>query len=55
MLTFLGAISGIGAGSDAMVQSAQISYGIQILLQLALALGGYILSVWLMRKKLNLS
>lgn len=55
VLTFLGAISGIGAGSDAMVQSAQISYGIQILLQLALALGGYILSVWLMRKKLNLS
>jgi hypothetical protein len=40
---------------DQLTQTLQISYYIQVFMQLAMMIGGYILSVWLMKNKLNLT
>lgn len=45
----------IGAAGDAQTLMEQISYYIEVFLQIATIIGGYILSVWLMKNKLNLT
>lgn len=39
---------------DTLSMTMQITYCIEVFLQIALMIGGYILSVWLMKRKLNL-
>ena len=39
---------------DILSVTMQITYCVEVFLQIALMIGGYILSVWLMKRKLNL-
>ena len=45
----------LGASGDVQTLMEQISYYIEVFLQIAMSIGGYILSVWLMKNKLNLT
>lgn len=45
----------MGGSQDAGAAAMQIMYYVELLLQVAMLVGGYMLSVWLMKNKLNLS
>ena len=54
LMEFVGAAM-IGTSMDQATLTLQITYYIEAFLQIAMMIGGYILSVWLMKNKLNLA
>lgn len=54
LMTFVG-MAFMGASQNDATLVLQISYYVELLIQVAMLVGGYMLSVWLMKNKLNLT